>query len=170
MAQKVALIRAGSTSSRLDLLRRADRRPRSRGRRWAYAPLPRRAAQRGAALIVTTHVLSEAELMADRIAIMRKGVIVTHGSLDDLRQEAAKGRRLSAHLSRTPDPEPLRRWLAEHAVEFHLEGDHLDYSLPWPATVADRAAFAAELQRRLADQDAPFHELEEVETSLRSFI
>ena len=38
---------------------------------------------RGAALIVTTHVLSEAELMADRIAIMRRGVVVTEGTLED---------------------------------------------------------------------------------------
>jgi hypothetical protein len=107
--------------------------------------------------------------MADRIAIMRKGVIVTHGNLEDLRQEAAKGRRLSAHLSRTPkELGSLRRWLSEHAVEHHLEGDLLTYTLPWQATVADRAAFAAELQRRLTEQDAPFHELEEVETSLES--
>jgi hypothetical protein len=124
---------------------------------------------RGAALIVTTHVLSEAELMADRIAIMRKGLIVTHGNLEDLRQEAAKGRRLSAHLSRSPKRvEPLDRWLTEHALEHHLDDDRLTYTLPWAATVADRAAFAAELQRRLTEQDAPFHELEEVETSLES--
>src|SRR6202165_5238991 len=76
---------------------------------------------RGAALIVTTHVLSEAELMADRVAIMRKGVIVTHGNLEDLRHEAAAARRLPAHLSRPPaDPAPIRRWLAEHAVEHDL--------------------------------------------------
>jgi len=107
--------------------------------------------------------------MADRIAIMRKGLIVTHGNLEDLRQEAAKGRRLSAHLSRSPKhAEPLERWLTEHALEHHLEDDRLTYTLPWAATVADRAAFAAELQRRLTEQDAPFHELEEVETSLES--
>jgi len=168
MAQKVALIRAtlhqpdwifcDEPTAGLDPVAAADMRH--------YLGEQR---SRGAALIVTTHVLSEAELMADRIAIMRKGVIVTIGNLENLRHEAAKGRRLLALLSRRPtDPEPLNSWLAEHAVEHHLDGDRLTYTLQWQATVADRAAFAAELQRRLASQDAPFHELEEVETSLES--
>ncbi|MEA2655021.1 MAG: type transport system ATP-binding protein, partial [Chloroflexota bacterium] len=168
MAQKVALIRAtlhepdwifcDEPTAGLDPVAAADMRH--------YLAEQK---ERGAALIVTTHVLSEAELMADRIAIMRKGVIVTIGNLEDLRQEAAKGRRLVAHLSRTPaDPSPVNSWLAEHAVEHHLDGDRLTYTLPWSATVADRAAFAAELQRRLASQDAPFHELEEEQTSLES--
>ena len=168
MAQKVALIRAtlhhpdwifcDEPTAGLDPVAAADMRH--------YLGEQR---ARGAALIVTTHVLSEAELMADRIAIMRKGVIVTHGNLEDLRQEAAKGRRLSAHLSRPPaDPEPVLRWLSEHAVDHHLAGDRLTYTLPWEATIADRAAFAAQLQAHLAEQDAPFHELEEEQTSLES--
>jgi len=168
MAQKVALIRAtlhqpdwifcDEPTAGLDPVAAADMRH--------YLGEQR---SRGAALIVTTHVLSEAELMADRIAIMRRGLIVTHGPLEELRQEAAKGRRLSAHLSATPsDLDSLRRWLREHTVEFELEGDLLTYILPWQASVADRAAFAAELQNRLAAQKAPFHELEEEQTSLES--
>ncbi|HEY8953446.1 MAG TPA: ABC transporter ATP-binding protein [Candidatus Dormibacteraeota bacterium] len=168
MAQKVALIRAtlhdpdwifcDEPTAGLDPVAAADMRH--------YLAEQK---ERGAALIVTTHVLSEADLMADRIAIMRKGVIVTRGTLEDLRQEAAKGRRLSAHLSKpVADPEPLNAWLGEHAVEHTLAGDRLTYTLPWSASVSDRAAFAAELQRRLSSQDAPFHELEEEETSLES--
>src|SRR5258706_5001134 len=168
MAQKVALIRAtlhdpdwifcDEPTAGLDPVAAADMRH--------YLAEQK---ERGAALIVTTHVLSEAELMADRIAIMRKGVIVTRGTLEDLRQEAAKGRRLSAHLSKpVADPEPLNRWLGEHAVEHALHGDHLTYTLPWSAGVADRAAFAPALQRRLSSQDAPFHQLEEEQTSLGS--
>jgi len=168
MAQKVALIRAtlhepdwifcDEPTAGLDPVAAADMR--------RYLGEQR---SRGAALIVTTHVLSEAELMADRIAIMRRGLVVTHGPLEELRQDAAKGRRLSAHLSGTPaDPASLRGWLHEHTVEFDLDGDVLTYTLPWQASVADRAAFAAELQTRLREQNAPFHELEEVETSLES--
>jgi ABC-2 type transport system ATP-binding protein len=168
MAQKVALIRAtlhdpdwifcDEPTAGLDPVAAADMR---------HYLAEQKA--RGAALIVTTHVLSEAELMADSIAIMRKGVIVTRGTLESLRQQAAKGRRLSADLSKAvADPEPLNRWLSEHAVEHTLAGDHLTYMLPWSATVADRAAFAAELQRRLSSQEAPFHELQEEQTSLES--
>src|SRR6195256_3854531 len=129
MAQKVALIRAtlhepdwifcDEPTAGLDPVAAADML-RYLGEQRA----------RGAALIVTTHVLSEAALMADRIAIMRRGVVVTHGNLEDLRQEAAKGRRLSAHLSRPPtDPAPLNRWLEEHCIEHHLVDDLLTYTL-----------------------------------------
>src|SRR5437879_10541148 len=78
MAQKIALIRAtlhdpdwifcDEPTAGLDPVAAADMRP--------YLDEQK---QRGAALIVTTHVLSEAELMADRIAIMRGGAVVTHG-------------------------------------------------------------------------------------------
>ena len=168
MAQKVALIRAtlhqpdwifcDEPTAGLDPVAAADMR--------RYLGEQR---SRGAALIVTTHVLSEAELMADRIAIMRRGVIVTNGTLDELRQEAAAGRRFLAHLSRPPiNHEALMRWLGEHALDHRLDGDVLTYTLPWDASVADRAAFAAQLQSKLAAHEAPFHELEEEQTSLES--
>ena len=99
MAQKVALIRAtlhepdwifcDEPTAGLDPVAAADMR--------RYLDEQR---SRGAALIVTTHVLSEAELMADRIAIMRRGVVVTTGALDDLRRQAGQGRRFIAHLAR----------------------------------------------------------------------
>src|SRR3989475_9468365 len=101
MAQKVALIRAtlhqpdwifcDEPTAGLDPVAAADMR-RYLGEQRA----------RGAALIVTTHVLSEAELMADRIAIMRRGVVVTEGTLDELRREAETGRRVSVRLSQAP--------------------------------------------------------------------
>ncbi|MGH7763749.1 MAG: ABC transporter ATP-binding protein [Candidatus Dormibacteraceae bacterium] len=168
MAQKVALIRAtlhdpdwifcDEPTAGLDPVAAADMR------RYLAEQ-----SARGAALIVTTHVLSEAELMADRIAIMRRGVIVTHGTLDELRQEAAEGRQFLAHLARPPaDRDPIVQWLATHAVSHDICGDVLKYALPWGATVHDRADFAAQLQSRLAEQGAAFHELEEEETSLES--
>ena len=168
MAQKVALIRAtlhepdwifcDEPTAGLDPVAAADMR--------RYLGEQR---SRGAALIVTTHVLSEAELMADRIAIMRRGIIVTHGTLDALRQEIATGRRFQAHLSRPPvDVEALSRWLREQTLDHSLDGDLVTYTLPWDASVADRAAFASKLQSRLVGHEAPFHELEEVQTSLES--
>jgi ABC-2 type transport system ATP-binding protein len=168
MAQKVALIRAtlhepdwifcDEPTAGLDPVAAADMR-RYLGEQRA----------RGAALIVTTHVLSEAELMADRIAIMRHGVIVTHGTLDGLRREAEAGRRFSVRLSRMPsDPEPLRAWLREQTVAFELADDRITYSLGWETSIADRADFAAELQKRLASAGAPYYELEEQQVTLES--
>src|SRR6184192_407800 len=70
--------------------------------------------ERCAALIITTHILSEAELMADRIAIMRRGRVVTTGRLDELREAAGAGRRFIASLAKLPESRAdLERWLAE---------------------------------------------------------
>jgi ABC-2 type transport system ATP-binding protein len=168
MAQKVALIRAtlhepdwifcDEPTAGLDPVAAADMR-KYLGEQRA----------RGAALIVTTHVLSEAELMADRIAIMRRGVIVTHGTLDELRREAEAGRRFSVRLSRRPGHlEELRDWLRQNTVAFELSDDRITYSLGWQESLGDRADFAAELQRRLAAAGAPYYELEEQQVSLES--
>src|SRR5215467_3389349 len=168
MAQKVALIRAtlhepdwifcDEPTAGLDPVAAADMR--------RYLDEQR---QRGAALIVTTHVLSEAELMADRIAIMRRGRIVTTGTLDELREATGKGRQFSANLVREPqDVESLDGWLGEHTLEHSLEGDHLTYAIPWATTVSARGDFVAALQHELSAHGAPFHELEEEQVSLES--
>ncbi|TMG68893.1 MAG: ABC transporter ATP-binding protein/permease, partial [Chloroflexi bacterium] len=168
MAQKVALIRAtihepdwifcDEPTAGLDPVAAADMRH--------YLGEQK---SRGAALIVTTHVLGEAELMADRVAIMRRGVIVAEGTLDELRQEAGVGRRFEAHLPRAPKDAPaIMEWLSSRSLAHRLEGAELSYTLPWQASVGDRADFAAQLQARLADQDAPFHELEERNATLES--
>jgi len=168
MAQKVALIRAtlhdpdwifcDEPTAGLDPVAAADMR-RYLGEQRA----------RGAALIVTTHVLGEGELMADRIAIMRRGVIVTTGTLDELRRESSAGRRFEARLAAAAsDVDSLEQWLSEHTLEHALDCDRLTYALPWAASSRDRAAFAAQLQSRLSEHGAPFHELQEEQTTLES--
>jgi ABC-2 type transport system ATP-binding protein len=168
MAQKVALIRAtlhepdwifcDEPTVGLDPVAAADMRH--------YLGEQR---ARGAALIVTTHVLAEAELMADRIAIMRQGVIVTYGTLDELRRQAGQGRTFRASLAAAAsNQESLDSWLTQHTLSYRLEFDTLTYSLPWEASTGDRAAFATELQSHLANHGAPFHQLEEQQTSLEA--
>jgi ABC-2 type transport system ATP-binding protein len=168
MAQKVSLIRAtlhepdwifcDEPTAGLDPVAAADMR--------RYLDEQR---ERGAALIVTTHVLGEAELMADRIAIMKRGRIVKSGTLDELRAESGQGRRFVAGLAAEPrDAESLRGWLREHTLDFTLEGDALTYVIPWDTQVAVRGELVAALQRELSSHDAPFHELEEEQISLES--
>jgi ABC-2 type transport system ATP-binding protein len=43
--------------------------------------------ERGCALLITTHELTEAERMADRLVIMNRGRVLVQGSLDDLAGE-----------------------------------------------------------------------------------
>ena len=168
MAQKVALIRAtlhdpdwllcDEPTAGLDPVAAADMRRYLDDQKT-----------RGAALIVTTHILGEAELMADRVAIMRRGVIVADGSLEELRRRSSDGRRFVARLSATPaNRDAVSGWLASRTLAHGLEGTDLTYTLPWQAGVGDRAAFAAALQTRLAEEGAPFAELEEQQTTLET--
>src|SRR5947207_11498509 len=146
MAQKVSLIRAtlhepdwifcDEPTAGLDPVAAADMR--------RYLGEQR---DRGAALIVTTHVLSEAELMADRIAIMRRGRVVTTGTLDELREAAGAGRRFIASLAKLPESRAdLERWLTGQTLEHHFEGDRLTYVIPWDTQVAARGQLAAAMQ------------------------
>src|SRR4029077_10792498 len=64
--------------------------------------------------------------------------------------------------------EPIERRLSTRTLTHSLDGAELSYTLPWQTSVADRGDFAAQLQVRLAEQSAPFHELEEVQTTLES--
>jgi len=117
MAQKVALIRAtlhspdwlfcDEPTSGLDPVAAAEMR--------AYLSEQRK---RGAALIVTTHILGEAELMADRVAIMRQGRIVTEGSLTELRRAAAHRRREGSELVRWLRGEAQERLAAAGVPQF----------------------------------------------------
>src|SRR5438128_698270 len=168
MAQKVALIRAtlhepdwifcDEPTAGLDPVAAADMR--------RYLGEQR---ERGAALIVTTHVLGEAELMADRIAIMKRGRIVKSGTLEELRAESGQGRKFLAALAAEPrDAESLRTWLRDHTLDFTLDGDRLTYVIPWDTQVAARGELAGALQRELSSNDAPFHELEEEQISLEA--
>src|SRR5206468_11246657 len=59
-------------------------------------------------------------------------------------------------------------WHSGKGLEHSLGDDWLRYTLPWQANAGDRADFAARLQALLAQQGAPFHELEEEETTLES--
>src|SRR5207302_2161457 len=117
MAQKVALIRAtlhdplwlfcDEPTVGLDPVAAADMR--------RYLGEQR---DRGAAVIVTTHVLGEAELLADRVSIMRRGLVVAEGTLAKLRRWAHPTRRFAAQLSAELErPEPILAWLGSRDTE-----------------------------------------------------
>jgi ABC-2 type transport system ATP-binding protein len=83
----------------------------------------------GKTIIFTSHVLSDVEMLCDRIAIINKGQVVARGTLDELLRREV--RRVRIQLARAP--ESLRNELAQqgHALRvvddmLHvtIEGDH----------------------------------------------
>jgi ABC-2 type transport system ATP-binding protein len=83
----------------------------------------------GRTVLLSSHVLSEAEALCDRISIIRKGRIVESGSLTDLRHLTRTTLRV-----RTCRPlDALERWPGIHEVQrdgdetsFEVDADHLD--------------------------------------------
>jgi ABC-2 type transport system ATP-binding protein len=58
------------------------------------------AAQRGATILLSSHILSEAEHLCDRVSIIRQGRTVDTGTLSELRQLART--TITAELARIP--------------------------------------------------------------------
>jgi ABC-2 type transport system ATP-binding protein len=60
--------------------------------------------KRGKTLIFTSHILSDVELLCDRVAIVQKGKVTAYGTLDELlREEGAEGHRIEIALGGVGD-------------------------------------------------------------------
>jgi ABC-2 type transport system ATP-binding protein len=68
-----------------------------------FTQLLRQAVDAGATVFLSSHVLPEVELLAQRVAIMRRGRLVAFDGIDALRSRARQ--RLDLHLADTPDPQ-----------------------------------------------------------------
>lgn len=75
---------------------------------------------RGAAVILTTHYLEEAEAVADRVVVLNHGQVVAEGSVDEVRGLATRTR---LRCVSTLDAEEIRRWPGVERVD--REGPHL---------------------------------------------
>jgi ABC-2 type transport system ATP-binding protein len=92
---------------------------------------------KGRSILLSSHIMSEVEALADRISIIRDGVVVETGTLDQMRQRTRS--TISAVLERAP--EALDQLPGVHDV--HREGER------WVASVEPNALTAtmAELTR-----------------------
>jgi ABC-2 type transport system ATP-binding protein len=71
---------------------------------WAIV---RRLTAEGCAVLLTTHYLEEAEALAQRVAVLVRGRIVTEGSVEAIR---ARGTRRSIRCSSSVSVEEVQRW------------------------------------------------------------
>jgi ABC-2 type transport system ATP-binding protein len=64
-------------------------------------------------LIFSTHILSEAEQVCDRVLILQRGQIVAEGPPDRLREQLQRGARILLRLGGQPDPATVARRLGQ---------------------------------------------------------
>jgi ABC-2 type transport system ATP-binding protein len=62
----------------------------------------------GVCILLTTHYLEEAELLANRIGIIRKGKLVVEGTIDELRHKIQGIRSISIRLNHNVDMEQFK--------------------------------------------------------------
>jgi len=113
----------------------------------------------GVTIILTTHYIEEAEEMADRIGVIRKGEIILVEDKDVLMRKLGK-KQLSVALQQPLAAIPAA--LADEAITLSDDGLELVYSFD---TQADDTGIAA-LLRRLHDQGIDFKDLQTRESSL----
>ncbi len=115
--------------------------------------------ERGVTIILTTHYIEEAEEMADRIGVMRKGELILVEEKQVLMQKLGK-KQLTLHLKT-----PLRTIpaaLAAEALTLSANGDCLTYTFD---AQSDETGIAA-LLRRLGEHGIDFKELQSSQSSL----
>ena len=113
----------------------------------------------GVTIILTTHYIEEAEDMADRIGVIRKGELILVEDKDELMQKLGK-RQLTLTLQNrvTSIPEAL----ADLPLELSQDGHALVYTFD----VHGEETGIATLLRRLGEQHIDFKDLNSSESSL----
>jgi ABC-2 type transport system ATP-binding protein len=113
----------------------------------------------GVTIILTTHYIEEAQEMADRIGVIRKGELVVVEDKDVLMRKLGKKQltlQLQVPLERIP------KSLAAEPLELADDGNALVYTFD---TQAERTGIAT-LLRRLGDEGIGFKDLHSSESSL----
>ncbi|WP_419720789.1 ABC transporter ATP-binding protein [Phenylobacterium aquaticum] len=115
--------------------------------------------ENGVTIILTTHYIEEAEEMADRIGVIRRGEIILVEDKDVLMRKLGK-KQLTLHLQAPLTALPAD--LADEALELSADGSELVYTFD---VQAEETGIAA-LLRRLGDKGIDFKDLRTSESSL----
>ncbi len=102
--------------------------PSSRRAIWSII---REFRKRGKTVVMTTHYMEEAEQLADSVAIISNGKIITQGSPDEIIAANGSGRKIVLMA----DPH-MRNYLQTHGVEIHHEGKALTIPLKADSNLA----------------------------------
>ncbi len=116
--------------------------------------------QSGVTIILTTHYIEEAEMMADRVGVIRKGEIILVEEKNALMRKLGQ-KELRILLQKKLDKVPEALW-EKHCVELSGDGMALVYTYD---TNADRTGITG-LLRDLGDAKIRFSDIETSERSL----
>lgn len=117
---------------------------------------------RGVTIFLTTQYLEEAELLADRLAILDRGAIIAGGTVDDLKSQHAR-KHLSFNASPFSSTGLAAELRARHTdVEARVEGNRLIVDAP--STMPDDDLLA--LGASIAERHGPIEGLAIAATSL----
>ncbi len=120
----------------------------------------------GVTVILTTHYIDEAEEMADRIGVIRKGRIILVEEKHALMQKLGK-KRLTLQLTQPLSAVPPA--LAAYALELSADGSSLTYTYDTRSAQFDMAAFIEQLRHSgvgFKDLSTTQSSLEEIFVSL----
>ena len=115
--------------------------------------------ERGVTIILTTHYIEEAEEMADRIGVIRKGEIILVEDKDVLMRKLGK-KQLTLQLQSPLEALPAN--LVGHALELANDGNELIYTFDAQAEETG----IADLLRRLSNEGVDFKDLHTSQSSL----
>jgi ABC-2 type transport system ATP-binding protein len=99
-------------------------------------------AARGRTVLLSSHILAEAEALCDRVSIIRAGRTVQSGTLEDLRHltrttVVAETRRHADRLDAMPGVAHVQR--LDGRVSFDVDTDHLDEAMSYLAALEIRS-------------------------------
>ncbi len=113
----------------------------------------------GVTILLTTHYLEEAELLADRIGIIRKGRLVVEGTIEDLRHKIQGIRAIAIRLTHAVDPDILQTKLAKLSplLSSQAKFDPLRFTLSFAQPKdAQLAKVLHEILNWLEQEEIPF--------------
>ena len=100
--------------------------------------------EKGVSILLTTHQLEEAEMLADRIVIIDHGAVIESGTLAELvSRTVGASRQVTIHLDRAPE-RPLEGLGSNGGA--HVRADVTDVGRELPALLARVAAAGAHVQ------------------------
>lgn len=140
--------------------------PASRHQIWSLLTELR---QHGVTILLTTHYLEEAEILADRIGIIREGKLIIEGTIDELRHKIQAIRSIVVRLSRRYEQSEIDLKLARLAAKFSAQARydvlHNTLILAQPKDLQLPACLKTILAW-LEDENIPFTKLATQEPSL----